>query len=195
MTVVWATIGPRIRRVPNQATARKASFAGQNLDAPERIRTSDLRFRRPTASATDMALGSQISHPDSPETRQKLHHHPPGHARFRLESGCEVGAGTDDRVSSDASIWSVRRTTIAFTRKQASSRIDRSVRPGRALPRRSSACSSRPPALAAAGRAHVESCRSTAASATREALGRAALPELRSTSRQRSPPGTSPADP
>src|SRR4051794_13487977 len=42
------------------------------LDAPERIRTSDLRFRRPTASTATLALASQISPPESPNNRQKF---------------------------------------------------------------------------------------------------------------------------
>jgi hypothetical protein len=47
------------------ATKRKSS-------APERIRTSDLRFRRPTASTRDLALESQVTGPRSPNNRQKF---------------------------------------------------------------------------------------------------------------------------
>jgi hypothetical protein len=39
--------------------------------APERIRTSDLRFRRPTADTPDLALASQTRGTGSPESRQE----------------------------------------------------------------------------------------------------------------------------
>lgn len=40
--------------------------------APERIRTSDLRFRRPRPWTPNLALASRISRPNSPRTCQKI---------------------------------------------------------------------------------------------------------------------------
>ena len=54
----------------------------ERRSAPERIRTSDLRFRRPRLCGPTFALASQNSRPNSPETRQKLDRGPPPRARF-----------------------------------------------------------------------------------------------------------------
>ena len=82
---------PRTRgRDREKRSSCKYTRSSESCSAPERIRTSDLRFRRPTASATDMALGSQISNADSPKTRQRLNHHPPGHTRFSFRERARV---------------------------------------------------------------------------------------------------------
>jgi hypothetical protein len=83
-------VGTRSTVAPLPRTTKGPAL--QDLShAPERIRTSDLRFRRPTASATDMALRSQISNADSPKTRQKLDHHP---ARTRSLLVSRAGASS-----------------------------------------------------------------------------------------------------
>ena len=104
-----------VRRGDSGPCDRPPERAIQRLrrSAPERIRTSDLRFRRPTAKASRMALGSRISGPQLAKTRQKLDRRRPGHARSLAERSRDFGLDSDDRVSSLASVRCARAETPA----------------------------------------------------------------------------------
>ena len=105
-------LSPRgVRRAPKVPLRHR-----DPADAPERIRTSDLRFRRPTLCRPTLSLASQSSRCNSPKTRQELDHHP-GTLASPLDSGCEFGAGADDRVSSFAGARGAAAETIAARRK------------------------------------------------------------------------------
>jgi hypothetical protein len=65
-------------------------------DAPERIRTSDLRFRRPHVRTQDLALESHIQHLRSPNTRQKLEFRPRS-ARWTVRGGSGYAAPAKSR--------------------------------------------------------------------------------------------------
>ena len=99
---------PTSFRATNLATSRgkrttcRYSRSAESCDAPERIRTSDLRFRRPTAEASGMALPGQIYAPTRQLARNSIYRPP---TRLLLtERGREFGLDTDDRVSSAASV-------------------------------------------------------------------------------------------
>jgi hypothetical protein len=55
-----------------EAMSLEMLTSAESCNAPERIRTSDVRFRRPTARGIDLALESQIKRPTSPNNRQKF---------------------------------------------------------------------------------------------------------------------------
>ena len=107
--------------------------------APERIRTSALRFRRPTANASRIALGSQISRPNSPETRlsSARTRSPPRGTRARLRPRLgrprvvrgERPAGASQDARSPRKQESGRREALGSSRT-ASSVISRRVRLG-----------------------------------------------------------------
>jgi hypothetical protein len=71
----------------------KCTRSSELCSAPERIRTSDLRFRRPTASTLDLALEGEIKRPESPNNRQKLDLAAVGAAGTARASGTRTAAG------------------------------------------------------------------------------------------------------
>ena len=56
-------------------TTKPREMRGSLRDAPERIRTSDLRFRRPTTESSFLALQGETCPPGSPLSRQKIASH------------------------------------------------------------------------------------------------------------------------
>jgi hypothetical protein len=69
---LWARIRPRTGARAPPRTRKPCDLQGFQTNAPERIRTSDLRFRRPTTEPPSMALASGIHRCRSPINRQKV---------------------------------------------------------------------------------------------------------------------------